>query len=127
VNWESAADVLSAVCLLIGATLALIAAIGTVRFPDLLSRIHSATKPQVLGLLLVLLALALRLRDPGVIGVLLLMAFFQLITSPIASHMVGRAAFRSGQVRDDLLVVDELTAVLPKVREEEGGGGADSR
>ena len=111
-SWASVADVLSAICLLTGASLALIASVGTLRFPDLLSRIHSATKPQVLGLMLVLLGLAFRLRDIGSIGLLLLVAIFQLVTSPIASHMVGRAAFRSGQVRAELLVVDELSEVL---------------
>ncbi|MEK8226242.1 monovalent cation/H+ antiporter complex subunit F [Oerskovia sp. M15] len=37
--------------------------VGVVRFPDLLARMHAATKPQVLGLILVLIALALRLRS----------------------------------------------------------------
>ena len=106
------ADVAAGVCLLLGALLALIAAIGVLRFPDVLTRMHAATKPQVLGLLLVLLGLGLRLRDPGSIGILLLVALSQLVTSPIASHMVGRASFRAGQVRQDLLVVDELSETL---------------
>lgn len=112
-SWGAAADVLAAVCLVTGALLTLIAAIGILRFPDVLTRMHSATKPQVLGLLVVLLGLGLRLRDPGSIGLLMLVALFQLVTSPIASHMVGRASFRAGQVRRDLLVVDELSDVLP--------------
>jgi multicomponent Na+:H+ antiporter subunit G len=91
----------------------LVAAIGILRFPDVLTRMHSATKPQVLGLMVVLLGLGLRLRDPGSIGLLVLVAVFQLVTTPIASHMVGRASFRAGQVRRDLLVVDELSDVLP--------------
>lgn len=107
------ADVLAAICLVLASLLTLVAAIGILRFPDLLTRMHSATKPQVLGLLLVLLGLGLRLRDPSTIGLLALVAMFQLVTSPIASHMVGRASFRAGQVRRDLLVVDELTDVLP--------------
>lgn len=106
------ADVASAICLLLGSLLALTAAIGVLRFPDVLTRMHSATKPQVLGLLLVLLGIALRLRDPGAVGLLLLVALAQLVTSPIATHMVGRASFRAGQVRRDLLVVDELSEVL---------------
>ncbi len=110
------ADVASAVCLVLGSLLALIAAIGVLRFPDLLTRMHSATKPPVLGLLLVLLGIGLRLRDPGAAGLLLLVALSQLITSPIATHMVGRASFRAGQVRRDLLVVDELTEVLDQER-----------
>ncbi len=107
------ADVAAAVCLVVGALLTLIAAIGILRFADVLTRMHSATKPQVLGLLLILIGLGLRLRDPSTIGLLAMVALFQLVTSPIASHMVGRASFRAGQVRDDLLVVDELTGVLP--------------
>ncbi len=106
------ADALAAICLVLSALLTLIAAIGILRFPDLLTRMHSATKPQVLGLMLVLVGLALRLRDPATLGLLTLVALFQLVTSPIASHMVGRASFRAGQVRREHLVVDELTDVL---------------
>jgi multicomponent Na+:H+ antiporter subunit G len=113
VSWEVVADVLAATCLSLGALLALVAAIGLVRFPDVLTRMHSATKPQVLGLLLILLGLALRLRDPGALGVLVLIGVFQLVTTPVASHMVGRASFRAGQVRRDLLVVDDLSPTLP--------------
>lgn len=108
------ADVAAAACLVLGVLLSLVASIGILRFPDVLTRMHSATKPQVLGLLLVLLGLALRLRDAGSLGLLALVALFQLVTSPIASHMVGRASFRAGQVRHDLLVVDELSDVLPR-------------
>ena len=107
------ADVLAAACLVTGALLTLIAAIGVLRFPDVLTRMHSATKPQVLGLLVVLLGLGLRLRDPATTGLLALVALFQLATAPIGSHMVGRASFRAGQVRHDLLVIDELTPLLP--------------
>jgi multicomponent Na+:H+ antiporter subunit G len=119
-TWASVADVLGAICLLSGAGLALIAAVGVVRFPDVLTRMHSATKPQVLGLLLVLMGLGLRLREGGAVGLLLLVAMFQLLTTPIASHMVGRASFRTGQVRQDLLVVDELSEVLDGHEEPRG-------
>ena len=102
-------DVAAAACLLLGSALALVAAIGITRFPDVLTRMHSATKPQVLGLLLVVLGLALRLRDPTATGILVLVALGQLLTAPVASHMIGRASIRSGQVRTDLLVVDELS------------------
>lgn len=110
------ADVASAACLMVGSALALIAAIGVLRFPDVLTRMHSATKPQVLGLLLVLLGIGLRLRDPQAVGMLVLVAIAQLVTSPIATHMIGRASFRAGQVRQDLLVVDELTEALDRDR-----------
>jgi multicomponent Na+:H+ antiporter subunit G len=104
----SAADVLAAALLVIGVLLTLTAAIGILRFPDVLTRMHSATKPQVLGLLVVLVALALRLDDARSLGILALVGVFQLVTSPVASHMVGRASFREGHSRSEL-VVDELT------------------
>jgi multicomponent Na+:H+ antiporter subunit G len=117
-SWSEAADVAAAFCFVTGALLTLIAAIGILRFPDVLTRMHSATKPQVLGILVIVVGLGLRLRDLRVLGLLALVAIFQLVTSPIASHMVGRASFRAGKVRRDLLVVDELSDILAKVSQE---------
>ena len=108
-QWTTVADVLSSVCLLGGAFLAFAAGVGVLRFPDLLARMHAGTKPQVLGLVLVLIGLALRLRSGGAVWALVLVAVFQMLTAPVAAHMVGRAGYRTGKVRSDLLVVDELT------------------
>jgi multicomponent Na+:H+ antiporter subunit G len=69
---------------------------------------HAATKPQILGLLLILTGTALRLQNTIDITTLVLVGIFQLGTAPVAPHMVGRAMYRAQQVRADLLVVDEL-------------------
>src|SRR5690625_3492896 len=111
-TWVEIADLASLVCLLVGAVLALIAAIGLVTFPDLLTRMHSATKPQVVGLLFLLLGLGLRLRDPSAIGMLVLIALAQLSTAPISAHLVARAAARTQQVRPELLTTDELSSTM---------------
>jgi len=118
-TWDSVADVVSAVCLLGGAFLAFAAGVGALRFPDLLARMHAATKPQVLGLVLVLIGLALRLRDRGPVWALALVALFQMLTAPVAAHLVGRAGYRTGKVRADLLVTDELTRDLERAQAEE--------
>lgn len=109
-TWDQVADVVAAACLLGGAFLAFAAGVGVLRFPDLLSRMHAGTKPQVLGLILVLIGLGLRLRSGSAVWALLLVVLFQMLTAPVAAHMVGRAGYRTGKVRSDLLVVDELTA-----------------
>lgn len=109
-SWTLVADVLAGVCLVLGAFLSLTAAIGLVRFPDLFTRMHAATKPQVLGLLLVLIGLGLRFRDPVDIGMLLLVAMFQLLTAPVSAHMLGRAAYRMGSTQDARLISDDLSA-----------------
>ncbi len=108
-NWDAIADVASGIFLLGGAALAFAAGVGVLRFPDLLSRMHAGTKPQVLGLVLVLAGLSLRLRDGSAVWALVLVALFQMLTAPVAAHLVGRAGYRTGKVREDLLVVDELT------------------
>jgi multicomponent Na+:H+ antiporter subunit G len=102
------AEILTAVLILSGSALALTAAIGLLRFPDTLSRMHSATKPQVLGLLLVLAGAAIQLGGNVDIGMLILTGVFTLITAPVIAQRVGQLAYREGHVRADLLIVDEL-------------------
>lgn len=109
-------DVLAATCLLAGAFLAFAAGLGLLRFPHLLARMHTATKPQVLGLLLLMLGLALRLRSFQAVWMLALVAVFQMLTSPVSAHMVARAGYRTGKVPHDELVVDELTRDLEEAR-----------
>ncbi|MFI6162728.1 monovalent cation/H(+) antiporter subunit G [Micromonospora haikouensis] len=102
------ADWLGAGCLVAGGLLSLAAGIGVLRFPDVLDRMHAATKPQVLGVLLLLAGVALRLRTLDDVGMIVLVAVFQLATAPVAAQMVGRAAYRSGRVDRSLLDADEL-------------------
>jgi multicomponent Na+:H+ antiporter subunit G len=80
------------VLILGGALWSLLAGIGLLRLPDVLTRMHAATKPQVLGLLMVLTGVALRLRDANDITTLILVGIFQTWTVPVAAHMIARAA-----------------------------------
>ncbi|MGC4891518.1 monovalent cation/H(+) antiporter subunit G [Micromonospora sp. DT227] len=113
---DAVLDTAAGVCLIAGALLSLAAGIALVRFPDVLSRMHAAAKPQVLGLLLVLLGCALRLRTGVDITTLVLVGMFQLATAPVAAHMVGRAAYPHDDIRRDLLLTDELAGRLDRVR-----------
>lgn len=116
-GWNRVADVASVVCLLGGSLLAFAAGVGVLRFPDLLARMHAGTKPQVLGLVLVLVGLGLRLRDGGAVWALVLVAVFQMLTAPVAAHMVGRAGYRTGKIDSRTLEVDELTRDLSAAQE----------
>ena len=97
-SWDLVLDVIAGVFLLLGSFLSFVAALGIVRFPDLLTRMHAATKPQVLGLLLVVAGIGLRTRNELDVGMLLLVALFQLLTIPAGAHMVSRAGLRTGRV-----------------------------
>lgn len=115
---DALVDAVSAVFMVIGAALSLGAAIGLLRFPDLLSRMHAATKPQVLGLFLLLAAIGLQLCTWWVWPVLLVAWIFQLLTVPVSAHMVGRAGYRTKHLHRELLTSDELEAVVQKAAAE---------
>jgi multicomponent Na+:H+ antiporter subunit G len=105
---ETAGDVLAVVLLLLGAFLCLTAGLGLVRFPDVLTRMHAGTKPQVLGVLLIMVGAAIRLQGWSATWMLLLVAAFQMLTAPVSAHMISRVAYRRRHVRRDRLLVDEL-------------------
>ncbi|HEU4465671.1 MAG TPA: monovalent cation/H(+) antiporter subunit G [Agromyces sp.] len=94
--------------ILLSGFLSLAAGIGVLRFPDVPTRLHAATKPQVLGLAVVLLTIVLRVPTWGVLSTAVLIMTFQLLTQPMTAHMLGRAAYRSENVRRDLLIEDDL-------------------
>ena len=120
-TWTTVADVAAGACLLGGSFLAFAAGVGVLRFPDLLARMHAATKPQTLGLVLVLAGLALRIRSAPAVWALVLVAIFQMATAPVAAHLVGRAGYRTGKVPSETLVVDELTADVRRAEAERLG------
>jgi len=101
-------DAVAVVLLLAGSFLCLTAGLGLVRFPDVLTRMHAGTKPQVLGVLLIMVGAAIRLQGWSATWMLLLVAAFQMLTAPVSAHMISRVAYRRRHVRRDRLLVDEL-------------------
>ena len=122
---DSVADVIAAACLLLGALLCLTAGLGLLRFPDVLSRMHAGTKPQAVGVLLIMVGSAIRLTGSSVVWMLLLVAVFQLITAPVSAHMIGRIAYRRRHVRRDRLLVDELGSAPSRSSGPQGDEPAD--
>ena len=78
--------------MLSGAVIAVIAAIGLHRLPDVYARMHVATKPATLGITLCLTGAALRADSTSTATKLVLAIVFQLVTTPAAGHLLGRAA-----------------------------------
>lgn len=85
-------DPIAAVCALASALLGLTAGVGLVRFPDTLTRMHAAAKPQVLGVLLALAAAWFDDPSWGIAGPLLLVAIFQMTGVTMTSYTVGHVA-----------------------------------
>ncbi|OWY82954.1 MULTISPECIES: monovalent cation/H(+) antiporter subunit G [Rhodococcus] len=99
-------DTFAHILILIGSVISLTAAIGVVRFRDTLSRMHPATKPQVVGLLFVLGGAMIMLRSSIDIWMMALAGMFMVLTAPVIAHRVGRIAYREQLGRDGLLDED---------------------
>jgi multicomponent Na+:H+ antiporter subunit G len=88
-------EAVASVLLLLGASLTLIAAVGLLRFPDVLTRMHAATKPATAGLLLILTGAAVLHTGAVQVAKLMLVALLQFVTAPVGAHLIGRAVFWS--------------------------------
>jgi multicomponent Na+:H+ antiporter subunit G len=94
-------------CLLItGCALALLAGVGVLRLHDVFGRIHAATKPSSLGLLLVCLGAGFMVQGLTATTQLVAVVVLQFFTAPVGAHLVGRAAYYSGLL-GSRTVVDE--------------------
>ena len=111
-------DLIAGICLLLGALLSVAAGVGLVRFPDALSRMHAATKPQILGLIFVVIAIALESRQWSTLLLLIPVVLFQMLTAPISAHMVGRAGYRTGNFDHELVITDELEEAVERATAE---------
>ncbi len=107
-------DIVAMLCVIAAAGFSVAAGIGLLRFPDALSRLHAATKPQIFGLLLMIAAVGIEQRSLVTLFALLPVFVFQSLTAPVAAHMVGRAAYRTGQLDAESLVFDELGPAIER-------------
>lgn len=115
----SVLEIIATVLMGAGLLLAVVASIGLNRFDGVLMRTHAASKPQTLGLLLVFTGVSLVAQSWQLAGFLLVVLLAQMATVPVASVMVGRAAFRRGFVRGGDYSIDELSPRLADPTDED--------
>ncbi len=78
----------------IGVLVVLVAAVGLVRLPDALSRQHAATKAGTVAVMLFATGAALIIQDASWTWRLLVIVLLLMLTLPLASHALTRAAAR---------------------------------
>ncbi|MFC3769357.1 monovalent cation/H(+) antiporter subunit G [Paenibacillus sp. GCM10012303] len=91
-------ETLIGILILAGALISALSAFGLIRLPDVYLRSHAATKSATLGVLLILIGVFLYFAFylDHVSAKLLLGILFVFVTAPVAGHLNGRAAYRTG-------------------------------
>lgn len=115
-------ELLLGMLVLAGAALSALSAFGMIRLPDVYLRSHAATKSATLGVLFILLGAFLYFAFylDHISAKLLLGIAFVFATAPVAGHLNGRAAYRSGVSMWERSVQDDLKAALKKEKREAG-------
>lgn len=113
----TAGDVVTAVLLPLGGLFTLVGTLGLVRLRTLLARMHAATKPDTVGLVLILAGVAPQLRGVGQALPLLLVVLFQFLTVPVLAQTLGRVAYSRGEASSEEMVVDELGEAMAAERD----------
>ena len=85
-------EIIGSLALLGSGFFGLIAGLGLLRFRDLASRMHAATKASGAALILVLTSVCLREAEVGTVVKALIAIAFAFLTLPVAAHLLGRAA-----------------------------------
>lgn len=109
---ETISLAISDAMVVVGVVFCLLAAVGVVRMPDVYTRMQAATKAGTLGVMCIVLALPVRLvGEPGMLPVAafaLLIVAFIVLTGPIASHLIARAAYFDDDPVWEQTTTDEL-------------------
>jgi multicomponent Na+:H+ antiporter subunit G len=87
---------LSFIGTVIGGLLSIVAAVGVIRLPDLFTRMHAATKTGTVGVSAIVIGMMIHFSSLTITSRGILVIAFFLLTAPVAAHMIGRAAYRSG-------------------------------
>jgi multicomponent Na+:H+ antiporter subunit G len=102
--------VIGEIALLIGSLLILVSAIGVLRFPDALTRMHALSKASTLGVSIALLGAAIARTSLNDITSLLFAAVLQAGTSPVAATLLMQATYYAEGIANRVDTVDELAA-----------------
>lgn len=127
-TWLLVFDAVSALFVLVGAVLSFAAGLGLLRFSDLLMRMHAQTKPQIFGLMCILIAIALQQSSAPIVLFLVPIMFFQMLTTPVAAATLARGGYRNRHFPHEHLHVDALASAIElaeRERDEQEAEGED--
>ncbi|GAA3542715.1 monovalent cation/H(+) antiporter subunit G [Zobellella aerophila] len=89
-------ELLTGLFMLLGSFLMLLAGIGIIRMPDLLTRMHATSKAGALGAGLMACGFAIYFQEASVVARALAVVVFVIMTAPVAAHVLARAGYFVG-------------------------------
>ncbi|MBX3360229.1 MAG: monovalent cation/H(+) antiporter subunit G [Phycisphaeraceae bacterium] len=101
-------DIIVSLMLWAGAAFTLLGALGTLRMPDLYTRLQASTKAGTLGVTCIMVAAAIHFMELAVAVRALLVVAFLFLTAPVAAHIIARAAHYIRVPLWERNVIDEL-------------------
>lgn len=101
-------EIAGSVLVLIGSLIFFLSSLGVIRMPDVYNRIQTGTKATTLGTIFVLVGIAV--LNPGWTAKLAVLLVFILLTNPVSSHVVARAAHFNKEPMSPLTIEDKLEA-----------------
>ncbi|MFA5564623.1 MAG: monovalent cation/H(+) antiporter subunit G [Acidimicrobiia bacterium] len=93
--------------MLTGSAFILLSAVGAVRFPEVLARMHALAKASTFGIALMLIGAAIEMKSVNYLTSIILALILHVIMSPPASNMLGRATYMAGAMPEEGTVIDE--------------------
>ena len=102
----SGRDILSTILITFGLLILSLSVYGMIKMPDIYPRIHAASKAAFLGNIPFLIAASLG-GDRAMITRAILIGLFLLLTTPISAHIIGQAAYLTGEPMETPGAIDE--------------------
>jgi multicomponent Na+:H+ antiporter subunit G len=115
-------NVMTAAVWLAGSAFALLAAVGVLRMPDVFTRMQASTKASTLGLGCLLVGAALQFGDVASFIRVVSIGAFLLLTTPVAAHVIARAAYRADIALWEGTALDERRTSREEAPPDEGTG-----
>lgn len=84
--------IISTVFIWIGVAFMIISAIGIIRLPDFYIRMSAITKAATLGVGFIVTGIGIYFNDIWIVTKVVAIIFFMLLSSPVAAHVISRAA-----------------------------------
>lgn len=107
-------EILAAGLIIVGGVISFLSALGALRFPDVYTRSHAASKSTALGVLCVLSGTFFYFAlVEGFISIRLVLGIaFVFLTAPVGAHVICRSAYRTGVKLADISCQDDLEEVI---------------